>query len=186
MNNYHDLVDRKRIQEAIISTNIYGNESRPFYGKTLEEAVEIWKNKAIKTPELISVLQVYRDNEDLLSGPEDIELLDALISHPENGRLRLIGDGSFYTHRIWAHITSEGKVVFTPEIDYEIARRDSAFSRMRRQMQEHTPAQQVGYLFDNFEVVYIQPLSMSTTRDEIVLDIRRESFYRLCDFYDDL
>ena len=176
MNQNYDLVNRKQIKEAIRICNMSG--SGTFYGKTLDEAIEFWEGKAIKDETLIQRIQMYVDNSDLLSSESDAELLNALISHPENHRLRLITDGSYYTHRICGYITIEGKINFVVDIDYGTRVYDSAFARMHRQLENLTPAEQVNYLFNMFEVVYIQFPVVANNREQIEREIRWEMLDR--------
>lgn len=187
-NNYHDLVDRNEIAEAVAFRNGEGLtldnfERHPFCGKTVDEAIEYWKAQAKKTEELEKVLKLYEENSDLLSSDEDFVMVRELLTHPERDRLRLIHDGSYYTHRIWFNINNDGLVEVLPRICWM----NSEFKRMSNQLNEKSPREKIDFLFKNFEVVYVQTY-MFDNRESIKSMIRWEAFEREYDYvgYEDI
>ena len=185
MATYYDLVNRKQIKQTIRITNKFGDKHHWTYGKSVDEAVEIWKNRAEKSNNIINILQAYRDNSDLLTSQEDLDIVNALISHPENDRLRLIHDGSYYTHRIWAYVSLENKIKFIIEIDWETQRYYPEFAKAYKQLNEfESVTDKVNYLFELFEVVYIQFLVDTCDREPIEQAIQFEVMDRKADIYE--
>lgn len=153
--NYHDLVDRNEITDSVVYWNGKGKLSfisHEFIGKTIDEAIAYWMLQAKKTEDLDKALWAFAENADLLATDADLIILNALLNHPERDRLRLIHDGSYYTHRIWFHVDNNGHITVTPSICWK----DSEFKRMSNQMSEMAPHEQIDFLFKNFEVVYVQ------------------------------
>ena len=169
-NNYHDLIDRKEIENSVIWFNNHSNSPSEFKGKTTDEAIEYWKAKAVKTDEIGNILKLYEENSDLLSSDEDFVIVRELLTHPERDRLRLIHDGSYYTHRIWFNINNDGLVEVRPSICWK----DSEFKRMSKHLDAKSPREKVDFLFKNFEVVYVQTPNYET-REDIESAIRWKS-----------
>ena len=160
----HDLVDREKIAESQSlwnSTKIRSNH--PFVGKSVDECVEFWLSMAKETPAIEESLFVYTENADLLTNDSDVEIINALLNHPDKHKLRLIGDGSYYTHRIWFTADDDGTMSIVPSVRWM----NSEFKRMDKQMSEMTSDEKIDMLFNSFDVVYIQMIPVSS-RAEIV------------------
>lgn len=172
MNNYHDLVDREEIANSVEFWNntSYTGYKHAFIGKTVDEAITYWEAQAQKTDAVEKALKVYEKNSDLLASDEGFVIIRELLIHPERDRLRLIHDGSYYTHRIWFHIcTDENHVTVSPHIDWV----DSEFKRMSKHLDEKSPREKIDFLFKNFEVVYIQ-MPIPENREDVERWIREE------------
>ena len=173
-NNYYDLVNRKEIADSVEWWNGKGAEfDGTFKGMTVDEAIAYWEAQAKKTDEIESALKVYEENSDLLANDEDFVFIRYILMHPERDRLRLINDGSYYTHRIWFHVNNDGFVTVSPSICWM----DSAFKRMSNQLSEKPPREKVDFLFNHFEVVYIQ-MPIAEGKEDIERWIREERMSR--------
>ena len=172
-NNYHDLVDRKEIADSVEWWNGMGKNNFPdheFVGKTVDEAIEYWKAQAKNTEELERILKLYEENSDLLASDEDFVMVRELLTHPEKDRLRLIHDGSYYTHRIWFNINNDGLIKVSPSIRWK----DDEFECMDQKLDEIlSPREKIDFLFENFEVVYVQT-PMFESREKLESSIHWE------------
>ena len=182
-NTYHDLVDRNDIAKSVEFRNSDGPHRKmfpphAFEGKTVDEAITWWEAQAVKTDELEAILKLFEENSDLLASDEDFVLIRELLAHPERDRLRLISDGSYYTHRIWIHIDADDEVV---RVSPTICWKDSEFKRMSKRMEELSPREKIDFLFKNFEVVYVQTPAY-TSREDIEDAIRWEKIDREADY----
>lgn len=172
-NNYHDLVDRKEIADAVEFWNSKENAGRKhkFVGMTVDEAIAYWEGRAEKTDAIEQALYVYATNADMLDTDEDLILIHGLLTHPERHRLRLIFDGSYYTHRIWIHANCDSRV----NVSLTIWWSNSEFTRLSNQMEQKSPRERLDFLFENFEVVYIQ-MPLPDNREDIDRWLREQQF----------
>ena len=85
------------------------------------------------------------------------EIIEELLHHPMKNKLRLIHDGSWYTHRIWFHVDKFHKtIIINPEICWVGTDENSEFRSMSKQMDNMTRIKEkIQFLMDNFKVVYI-------------------------------
>lgn len=175
-NNYHDLVNREEIADSVAWWNGKGKDDsykHPFTGKTVDEAIAYWEAQAKKTDDLEKALRVFEEHSDLLATDEDFVMIRELLTHPERDRMRLIHDGSYYTHRIWFDVDVNGRIKLRPSICWK----DSEFKRMSNQMHEKSAREQIDFLFKNFEVVYVQTRNVEN-REDVERWIRDEMAFR--------
>lgn len=175
---YQDLINYDDIKESVDFWNspmVKDTHSHTFKGMTVEQAIEYWKSRAIKTDKIETSLKVYLKNQDLLYGDFEVNIITELLNHPEKDRFRLIYDGSYYSHRIWFHVSTNRKISISPQISW-VENHD--LIHMANKMNEMMFVKdKIQFLLDNFEVVYIQ-MPIVEDRHDIIEELHDGFSYR--------
>ena len=108
-NKHWPLIDANGIDQTVKEYLERGKHH--FWGSgDTQDAMKVQLSRAVKTPRINDTLRLYKENADILSSTYELELIEAILNHPQNHKLRIITDGSHWSHRIFMRTDIRGKL----------------------------------------------------------------------------